>query len=607
MKAREWAVCAAVVAMQCSGGAGRPAAPAIEGVTLAFLDVRVFDGVATVPQATVLVVGDRIAAVGPGLAVPDGVPVVDGAGKTLLPGLIDAHAHANFLADLEQALAYGVTTELDMFGNPTAIASFRRTAADEPAPVHADVRTAGYGATPPGGHGTEYGVPVPTLTKPEEAAAYVDARLAEGSDYIKIIYDDGEAYGVRIPTLDQPTVAAVVEAAHARGVLAVAHIGSLATARGAIAAGADGIVHLFIAPAPDPEFGAFAAEHGVFVVPTLAVLRSMCDPKHGERLAADPRIAPGLSPKARTNLAASFPGDGGFTCDAPVAAIHQLLAAGVPILAGTDAANPGTAHGASMHEELALLVDAGLRPEQALAAATSAPAHAFRLTDRGRIAPGLRADLLLVDGDPTTDITATRAIAGVWRAGRAVDRGAYLAAREAERTAADQPVAAGPISDFEDGAPTSRFGAGWHVSTDTIARGISRGEIAVVPGGAGGTAHALRITGTIAGTLPYAWAGAAWFPATEPYDPVDLSRARALRFWTRGDGATYRLMWFTTRGGMTPLGTTFVAPTEWTQITVDLADVPGLTTDDIRMLLIAGGPTQGPFELYIDELELLPR
>ena len=102
------------------------------------------------------------------------------------------------------------------------------------------------------------------------------------------------------------------------------------------------------------------------------------------------------------------------------ATVRQLRAAHVPILAGTDAGNPGTAHGAALHRELELLVNAGLTPIEALAAATSVPAKIFRLGDRGRIAPGLRADLVLVNGDPTSDILATRDIAGIWKQGVAV-------------------------------------------------------------------------------------------------------------------------------------------------------------------------------------------
>ena len=90
---------------------------------------------------------------------------------------------------------------------------------------------------------------------------------------------------------------------------------------------------------------------------------------------------------------------------------------GVPILAGTDAPNPGSWNGVSMHGELELLVRAGLSPSEALATATSVPAKTFHLSDRGRIAPTLRADLLLVPGDPTHDITVTRNIVSVWKVG----------------------------------------------------------------------------------------------------------------------------------------------------------------------------------------------
>jgi imidazolonepropionase-like amidohydrolase len=105
-------------------------------------------------------------------------------------------------------------------------------------------------------------------------------------------------------------------------------------------------------------------------------------------------------------------------------AIRPLSEAHVPILAGTDFGNPGTAPGVSLHGELEYLVEAGLTSTEALAAATSASAKAFRLADRGRILRGLRADLLLVRGDPTTDILTTRDILSVWKAGVLVDRSA---------------------------------------------------------------------------------------------------------------------------------------------------------------------------------------
>jgi imidazolonepropionase-like amidohydrolase len=107
----------------------------------------------------------------------------------------------------------------------------------------------------------------------------------------------------------------------------------------------------------------------------------------------------------------------------PAIRSRRCVVAGVPIVLGTDANQaPGVPanvpYGESAHRELELLVEAGLTPAEALHAATGAAADRFGLPDRGRIAPGLRADLLLVDGDPTTDITATRAILAVRLTGR---------------------------------------------------------------------------------------------------------------------------------------------------------------------------------------------
>jgi imidazolonepropionase-like amidohydrolase len=114
--------------------------------------------------------------------------------------------------------------------------------------------------------------------------------------------------------------------------------------------------------------------------------------------------------------------------EAAVIALHR---AGVPILAGTDAPAPTLAHGLSIHRELELLVHAGLTPMSALGAATSEPARAFGFLDRGRIAEGLRADLLLVNGDPSVDIKSTRDIVGIWKLGVAYER--YSAGRPVDK------------------------------------------------------------------------------------------------------------------------------------------------------------------------------
>jgi imidazolonepropionase-like amidohydrolase len=172
------------------------------------------------------------------------------------------------------------------------------------------------------------------------------------------------------------------------------------------------------------QFWCAVAAHQAFVIPTLTVLHSICGTTpSGRELISGPHLRPFLTRGNVANLKETFPWDSRLvSCAGAGKAIKQLKAAGVPILAGTDAPNPGTTYGASLHEELVLLVEAGLTPTEALIAATSAPALAFHASDRGRIARGLRADLVLVNGNPTEDILATRNIVAVYKGGIEDDR-----------------------------------------------------------------------------------------------------------------------------------------------------------------------------------------
>jgi imidazolonepropionase-like amidohydrolase len=260
------------------------------------------------------------------------------------------------------------------------------------------------------------GLPVPTLTGAREAQGF-DARIAEGSDYIKIILEDGHVCHLEFKRLSDEELAATVAATHKRGKLAVVHISSQEDARIAIAAGADGIAHLFSDGPPRAEVISLMRRHHAFAITTLTAIQSGLGTASGVSLLADRRLAAFLSPDAQAHMKEPIP----FRCSGEMAnafaAAKQLRNAGIPILAGTDAPAPGSWNGASLHGELELLVKAGLSPSDALAAATSVPARTFHLSDRGRIAPGLRADLLLVHGNPTREITATRDIVAVWKAG----------------------------------------------------------------------------------------------------------------------------------------------------------------------------------------------
>lgn len=419
-----------IVLLGCPSERPSPAAD-VELPTLMIRGVRVFDGEEILAESTVLLRNDRILAVVDEAPVTEEVEILDCEGCTLLPGLIDAHTHVAHERQLQQALAFGVTTELDLYTFlPLELrAKLREDLEAGRRTDIADFRMATTPVTCPGGLGVRFNPDIPTLDDAAGAQAFVDARLAEGADYIKIMYEDGHVFGGDLPNLTDEMLAAAVDAAHARGKLAVTHVSSRHGARAAVSAGADGFAHGFADEPPNEELSRQVAERGMFLIATLTTLQGVFEGPSGAELALDERFVPLLHPSAIENLGqASLAGSEHGSFNTALETVRLFHEAGVIVLAGTDVPNGGTAHGISMHRELELLVRAGLTPTEALAAGTSRPADQFGLDDRGRIAPGLRADLLLVRGDPTTDILATREIVAVIRGGVLVDREALSVA-----------------------------------------------------------------------------------------------------------------------------------------------------------------------------------
>lgn len=575
-------------------------------------NVSVFDGDKIILEATVVMENGKITAVGRNGAIPEESEIIDGTGQTLLPGLIDAHVHIWEQQNLKQSLAFGVTTVIDMFMSAETMTALKKIQSTGKAFDRAFLVSPGTLVTAPGGHGTQYGVPIPTLSKPEEAQEFVDARIAEGSDFIKIIYDDGSAYSMSRPTLDRATLRAVIEAAHKKGRLVVVHAATLQNCLDVFEAGGDGLAHLFFNDAHDPEFGRLAARKKVFVIPTLSVLKSMSGSRAVSSLLEDPRLLPWLNPTDIQMLKRSFP----FRThedayEAAEEALRQLKAEAVPILAGTDAPNPGTTYGASLHGELELLVKAGLTPLEALKAATSVPAEKFNLADRGRIQTGMIADLVLVKGDPTMDIRATRDIRAVWRNGLKLDREEYQAqvrqaveALERQKEAPPPEVSeSGLISDFEGDEIKAEFGAGWTVSTDTMMGGKSKAQYRLAQEGAQGSKGSLLISGDLVAGAQYQWAGAMFSPGAGMMSPANLSFKRSISFWAKGDGKTYSIMIFAQSLGYTPATLTFIAGPEWKEFVFPF-DKFSIDGSDVMGIFIGASRGEGEFTLSIDSVRL---
>jgi imidazolonepropionase-like amidohydrolase len=569
-------------------------------------DVTVFDGLRNAGRHGVLIENGKI-------ANPDfkgkpkaGTRIVDGKGKTLLPGLIDSHVHAFQAGD--DPLLFGVTTQLDMFMPLEFTKDVReKTKHGENTDV-ADLYSAGILATVPKGHGTEYGMQIPTLTKPEEADAWVAARVAEGSDYIKIVNEPGSSFGRALPTLDSATIRALIVAAHKRGKLAVVHVQNLDAATDALNSGADGLAHLFIDKDGGTAFANLAKAKGAFITPTMTVFEAFSGRAGSAGLLDHPAFSGLLSKQAGDTLKQSIGADRSAKFDATEAAnVSALVKAGVPILAGTDSGNLGTWYGVSLHREMELLVKAGLTPTQALAAATANPAQAFHLADRGRIAKGLKADLVLVDGDPTTNIAATRNIVEIWKNGQSAnhlrdERRAVLAKAATQK---GYPLITlpgdGRIAAFstEGGKAVMKapFGAGWGLTTDSIVGGESTVALSEAAG-------VLSIKGDVKAGGFAQWAGIAFNPAAEQFRPANLSTATAIRFRARGEGPGFGVMGFSEASGRAPITGAFAVGKDWAEVTVKFSDLKGFDPASTTLLTITA-LKPGPYRLEVSDVRLL--
>ncbi len=581
-----------------SGAAGRP---------LVFKDVAVFDGQKYIPQSTVIIEGSKITAVGTKIAVPGNAEVIDGKGLTLLPGFIDSHVHAFSQGELRRSLMFGVTTVMDMMTTPLFMKAIKTRQAATGTPGWSDLFSSGSAATAPGGHGTEYGGTTPTLTKVEEAPAFVAQRKAEGSDYIKIM--SGPAKNLLSPEV----IAAVAAEARKQGLLSVVHTDSQSFARHAIEAGANGLAHGFGDVPPEQDFIDLMKSKRAFVIPTLSVMSNLADAKVAD-LVHDPRLLPYLSPDLLVALSAPRQIMKGKRLSFATVeeTVRRLYGAGIPILVGTDSSNPGTAHGLTIHSELELLAGVGMKPADILAGATSLPAEVFGLKDRGRIAPGLRADLLLVRGNPTEDVKAARDIVGVWKIGRRLDRESYRESMEAlqkswkETGKIPAPLGSesGLISDFDGGDCLTNFGFSWFETTDAIMGGKSSVAIEPAAGGAEGSAGSMTISGQLNPGFPMPWAGAACYPGIAYWTCPNLSAWNGVSFWAKGQAGKAVVM-LVQVGQQMPAFQFFDVGPEWKEYTFAFADLGKTDGTNIQSLVIGASQAQGPFKVSVDKVRLV--
>ena len=262
-------------------------------------NVHIFDGEKIINANSVLVADGKIVAVGTNVASSPGAAVIDGTGDTLLPGLIDSHVHAWIREVLEMGLVMGVTTELDMYMRWEQAQKWRAEESKGAADI-ADFRTAGTAIAVAKGHGTESFLPPLTpIHGPDQAQAFVDERIADGSDYIKVMYDNGP----RFAAMSKAILVAIVKAARKRGKMVVVHVYSAQGFLDVIDAGADGLAHVPVVKLPEPAFRDALKAHHVFAITTLGFTDFYFGSgRLWSKLPDDPSIAPYLGPLWRRAL-----------------------------------------------------------------------------------------------------------------------------------------------------------------------------------------------------------------------------------------------------------------------------------------------------------------
>jgi imidazolonepropionase-like amidohydrolase len=430
------------MAAALSGFAQQPSA----AETVQLRDVRLIDGTGAAPRehVSLLLRDGRIEKIGETMIVPSGVQVRELTGKTVMPGLISAHSHLGLIVDdaessatgytrenvtaqLKQFERYGVTTIMSLGLNRDLVYELRKEQRAGRL-EGATILTAGRGIGVPGG-----APQLPTATdqiyRPatvDEARKDVDELAAHRADMVKIWVD--KLHGAA-PEMTPEIYKAVIDEAHQNHVRVAAHEYSLEDAKQLVANGVDVLAHSVRDQVVDDAFVEAMKQHKVWYVPTFTVDESFF--VYAERpafmqsaffhQAAGPKLmvkfdAPGYAEKINQDAQTAQ-----HRKDLAIGQqnLKKLFDAGVNVGFGTDSgALPGRIPGFAEHHELELMVAAGLTPMQAITSATGENAKLLHAPDRGTIAVGKRADLLVLDADPLVDIRNTQRIVAVYHEGR---------------------------------------------------------------------------------------------------------------------------------------------------------------------------------------------
>lgn len=314
--------------------------------------------------------------------------VIDGTGKTILPPLLNAHVHVRDPQNLQEAQQEGIFGLLDMFSTFRR-ATYLRTYRDSIG--FARLYSSNEGATVAGGHGTQFRVQIPTLSDDLSGDQFVENRLQEGADYIKLTQEHSMA------KLSLPQIQSIVETAHRYEKKVLGHISSLSDGLHLAQQGVDGLAHMWYrkgSVAQEPDLS-ILKENKTFIIPTLSVIQQLTI--RAKDTETDSLYLPFEKVLLETGKA------------------HR---AGVMLLAGTDAPNFGLNYHTALFEEVILLHQAGLSTVEALKACSTNIYQAFHLDEFSPLQAGSPASFLLIDGRPLDRLEDLRNAKRIWQKGQ---------------------------------------------------------------------------------------------------------------------------------------------------------------------------------------------
>ncbi|MEX2264211.1 MAG: amidohydrolase family protein [Bryobacteraceae bacterium] len=398
----------------------------------AFINARIIDGTgkAAIERGAVVVRDGRIEAAGAQATVPAGATRIDLAGKTIVPGLINAHGHVadtqglrsgpefyteeNLLRQLGLYARYGVTTVFSL-GGDRAIGFRLRDRQETPGLAHTRLYLAG---------------PIAAGKTPEEAVKVVDEAAAMKADIVKIRVDDNLGTS---PKMRPEVYRAIIQRAHEKKLRVAAHLFYLDDARSLLEAGADFVVHSVRDREIDAETIALLKKRDVCVCPTLT--REVSTFVYETKPAffddpfflreADRQVLNQLQDAKRQEAMRTSKSAQRYKEALEVASrnLKKLVDSGVRIAFGTDTGPPARFQGYFEHMEMDLMAKAGLTPMQILKSATGDAARCMQVSGKiGTLEPGAWADLLVLEKNPLDDIRNMRTIQSVWIAGNRVER-----------------------------------------------------------------------------------------------------------------------------------------------------------------------------------------